>query len=103
VLANQVRDTLQLAEVCQAGARTGVAVICTCATIRARNNTVETGDESVAIWAAVPLSRVAAPFGDFSLPNNFDVPHQMRIRNASNNLEPLSRWGFASRQACLTR
>lgn len=34
---------------------------------RARNNTAETGDESVAIWAAVPLSRVAELFGNWAL------------------------------------
>mgnify|MGYP006865014904 CR=1 FL=1 len=59
----------QVPEVCQTGARTGVAASCTVAATRARNSTAEIGDESVALSAAVPLSRVVALAGDFALSN----------------------------------
>jgi len=49
-------DEPETARACQTGARTEVAATCTGTATRARNSTVEAGDWSVAIWAAVPLS-----------------------------------------------
>ena len=40
-------------EICQAGARTGVAATCTDTATRARNSTVETGDESWFVSLAI--------------------------------------------------
>jgi len=59
---------LESARACQARALKGLAGTCTDIATRARHSMAESGDESVAIWAASPLSGVIALFVDFVCP-----------------------------------